>query len=152
MEYDKISFDNIKAEIESIFSLKTSDKWNLLPDDINKLAESVHIKLEWNKIDWWTSFEYGHFDVSSDQFFNTLFEQIKPSDSKVIIITDECFTDRFGYLINFKDLAEFADTTYSNVHEMDFFQPHDYIFVFPNDRLLTILHHSGYVMQFRNTT
>ena len=150
--YDKIPFDRVKAEVASIFPTATLDKWNLVPDDIHKLADSAGIKLQWNKIDWWTSFEYGHIDVSDDKFFSVLFEQIKPTDTKVIIVTDECFADQSAYYLDFKDLTEFAATTYPDIHQMEFFQPLDFIFICPSDRLLTILHHEGIVMQFKNAT
>ena len=151
MMYEKIPFDRVKAEVESIFPTATLDKWDLVPDSIHKLADNAGIKLQWNKIDWWTSFEYGHIDVSDDKFFSVLFEQVKPTDTKVIIVTDECFKDKLAYYLDFKDLIEFAATTYPDIHQMDFFQPHDFIFIFPVDRLLTILHHEGYVMQFKST-
>ena len=150
--YGKIPFDEVKAKVKSIFPTAILDNWDIAPDSIQKLADTAGIKLQWNKIDWWTSFEYGHIDVSDDQFFNTLFEQIKPADIKIIIITDDCFKDKLAYYLDFKDLTEFAATTYPNIYQMDFFQPDDIIFIFPNDKLLTILHHEGYVMQFKKTT
>ena len=152
MMYKKIPFDRVKAEVESIFSATTLDKWDLVPDDIHKLASNAGIKLQWNKIDWWHSFEYGHIDVSSDRFFSVLFEQVKPTDNKVIIVTDDCFNDKRAYELDFKDLAEFVVTIYPNIFQMNFFQPADCIFIFPIDKLLTILHHEGYVMQFKKTT
>jgi hypothetical protein len=151
MNYDKIPFDRVRAEVESIFPRSSLDKWNIVPDDIQKLAESAGVKLQWNKIDWWHSFEYGHLEVSDDNFFAVLFKQFKPNDTKVIIVTDDCFKNKLAYSLDFKDLTEFVATTYPDIHQMDFFQPFDCIFIFPNDRLLTILHHEGYAMQFKNT-
>ena len=151
MMYEKIPFDRVKAEVESIFTTTTLDKWDLVPDSIYKLADNAGVKLQWNKIDWWTSFEYGHLEVSGNKFFSVLFEQIKPSDNKVIIVTDECFKDKFAYYLDFIDIIEFIETTYPDIHQMDFFQPEDFIFIFPVDKLLTILHHEGFVMQFKKT-
>ncbi|MBX2983965.1 MAG: hypothetical protein KF843_14905 [Flavobacteriales bacterium] len=151
MTIEKISFDKVKKEIEEIFPSATSGKWDLVPEDINKLAQSSGLKLQWNSTDWWTSFERGETEVSDDKFFNVLFKKIEPTDGKVIIVTDECFTDRLAYFIDFKDLKNFSKSIYPNIHKMDFIQPLDYIFVFPSDKLLTIMNHEGYVMQFKNS-
>ncbi len=151
MMYDKIPFDRVKAEIENIFPTATLENWNLSPDDIHEFASSAGIKLKWDKIDWWTSFEYGHIDVSVDKFLYVLFKEAKPTVQKMIIVTEECFKDKLAYYLDYKNLSEFIETIYPDIHQMDFFQPHDCLFIFPNDRLLIILHHGGYVMQFKNT-
>lgn len=150
MIYNKISFDSVKAEFESIFPATSLEKWDLVPDSISKLADNSGIKLQWNKIDWWGSFESGRTEVSADEFFNVLFAQFKPTDTNLFIVTDECFKDKLAYSMNFKALKEFAGI-YPDIHQMAFFQPQDIIFAFPDERLLTVLHHEGYVMQFKNT-
>jgi hypothetical protein len=150
MPHDKIPFTAVKAEVERILSLSTTNNWDLVPDSINKLANSAGIQLQWTKIDWWSSFEYGHKDISNEAFFSVLFPLFVPKDNHVIIVTDECFEDKFAYSLNFQDLPEFVANRYPEIHQMDFFQPHDFLFIFPVDGLLIVLHHEGFVMHYQN--
>jgi hypothetical protein len=151
MPHDKIPFTAVKAEVERILSLSTTNNWELVPDSINKLANSAGIQLQWTKIDWWSSFEYGHKDISNEEFFSVLFPLFVPKDNQVIIVTDECFEDKFAYSLNFQDLPEFVANRYPEIHQMDFFQPHDFLFIFPVDGLLIVLHHEGFVMHYQNS-
>lgn len=155
MNFEEISFDEVKIEIKKIFPHATlpSERWNLTPDSIHKLAESARIKLPWQPISWWSSFETGNVEIPYDIFFNVLFEQIKPTEGKIIIVTDECFSDELAYILDYQDLEEFIIETYPTLTplKMDFFQPLDCIFIFPKEKILTILHHEGFVMQFQSS-
>lgn len=151
MIHNKISFTTVKAEVERMFNTSSLNEWDLIPDSIIKLANNAGIQLQYTKIDWWESFEYGDKEVSDEVFFNVLFHSLKPSETNVIIVTDECFEDKSAYSLNYRDLPQFVTNTYPDIHQMDFFQPHDFLFIFPVDRLLIVLHHEGYVMQFQNS-
>ncbi len=105
--------------------------------------------MKWEKIDWWASFENGNIEVDTEEFFKILFKKISPKDNKVIIVTDECFKDKLAYYINTKDVMAFSNEIYPKLHGMSFFQPLDFIFLFPNQKLLIVLHHEGAVMQFQ---
>jgi len=150
MTLKQIPLDIVKNEIEKIFPAFSLDKWHLSPDGINELAESAEVNLTWRHIKWWDKFEYGDIDVSNEEFFKILFEQIRPTKGELIVVVENHIKDKTAYCMGYHDLHEFVETIYPNIYEMDFFQPSDCIFIFPNDNLITILHHSGYVMQFKN--
>ena len=151
MNLEKIPFEKVKKEVLELFSTCFLDNWSLLPDDIDKIASSTGIKLEWDKIDWWDSFEKGNANISIDTFYHILFEKIMLFDSKAIIVTDECFIEKSAYRIDFSDMKLFLKTIYPQIHQMEFFQPQDYIFLFPNDKHLTILHHEGLITQYQKS-
>lgn len=149
MTYSKTPFDQVKLEVEKIFLPSEFTNWSFLPEDIYSLAVSAGIQPQQKKIDAWGLFENGRIDFSDDMFFNSLFEKIKLLENTVIIITDECFIDSSAYALAGKYLTEFASTTYPEIHQADFFQPSDMIFIFPDDQRLIILHHEGYVLEFK---
>lgn len=147
--YNKIPVDSVKEEVERLFPTATLDNWDLVPDDLHKLAESAGIELHWKKIDWWTTFEYGHTEIPDNLFFSILLEQIPLTDTEVLIVTDECFNDNMAYVMNLTDLKTFIETTYPELHQTDFFQPNDMLFIFPEYNQLVMLHHEGYFLQFQ---
>lgn len=150
MVFSRVPFDVVKKEIGKIFPSASLYDWNLLPEDINLLAESLGVELQWNPINWWTSFEQGEIEVSEDNFFHALFKGFKPTNNKVLIVTDECFEARSAYSVNFEDLLNFSKSIYPNIHQMDFVQPLDYIFVFPSEKYLIVINHEGFLMHFKN--
>lgn len=149
MHCTKIPFETVKATIASLFPSATLDNWNLVPGDLHKLAESAGMELQWKKIDWWIAFEYGHTEIPDNLFFSILLEHIPSTDTEVLIVTDECFNDNMAYSVNLTDLKTFIETTYPELHRMDFFQPSDLLFIFPEYNQLVMLHHEGYFLQFQ---
>lgn len=149
MSYSKISFAQVKQTIDFILGLEMPDKLSLCPDNIHKLCEQGNIRIEWTKIDWWTSFEYGHLDVSDKQFFDLLFVGLSSCASKLIMVTDECFKDKSAYVTTLEGFLDFADHTYSDIHNMSPFQPQDVIFLLPEEKYIIMLHHEGYFTQIK---
>lgn len=148
MNYSKISFDEIRAEIEKIFPGSRMHPKYLDPISIIVCAESVGIKLPMRQFEGWDLFEYGHWDLSDEDFFVQLFNTIDPKFGETIVVTDECFKDRLGYKIQERYFLEFVKEVYPELHNQDFFQPLDVIFVFPEVKSLTCIHHEGKIIEY----
>ena len=139
-----IDFKYVKQIIEKIFSVEEAiDNWHLIPNDISRIALKSGKVLKWQSIPKWDLFETGDLEIPDKEFLQFLFHSSPISDMPVIIITDECFAQKKGFLLNFKDIEQFISKEYPDSYEMDFFQPFDYIFVFPNLQKLVLLHHEG---------
>ena len=139
----RISLEAIKNTCKTIFQIE-SEQFHLTP---SSLALALGKKpIDWKVIPHWQEFEYGKKDISDEELFKTLFIK-KPKSESLFIVTDETYKEGFGYLINYSDLTEFAQVTYSTLHESSFVQPLDIVFFSLEDKLLTLLHHEGKHLQ-----
>jgi hypothetical protein len=151
MIYEKVSFGELKAQIQSTFLVPIGLKWDLVPHSFHEIALAEGVELAWIKLEQWTAFEYGHLEVSPQEFLHILFKTIQPApEERVAIVTDECFRERMGYKVQYKDLLEFIEEIYPEIYQMDFFQPFDVLFYCHESKLMTILHHDGYYVQYQN--
>lgn len=148
MNYSGISFDEVRTEIERIFPGSQMHPKYLDPSSIINCAQSVGIKLPMRQFKDWESFEYGHLDLSDEDFFIQLFNTTEPKFGQTIVVTDPCFADKLGYKIQEGYLLEFVKEVYSELHDEEFFQPLDIIFVFPDVKSLTCLHHEGWIIEY----
>lgn len=142
-----IPFNNIRKAIEEIFPNRMEIHWHLTPNDIHQLARSSDIDLQWVALDWWHGYEYGLKEYDDEFIIAEVFREYKPEKGRTLVVTDECFKDQLGFEFDFEDLSNFIEE-YEDYYNMGFFQPLDCIFVFPEEGLLTILHHEGYRMQY----
>ena len=147
MNFKKIPFTDIKELLGRIF--KASRPVEILPDPIHTAALTSGIELEWNHSDWWDQFELDDDELSDEEILSLLFEEHKPIQGNVIIVTDECFKLKEGYILPVQDLLNFIENIYPEIHHMGFFQPSDTIFIHPDDCVITIMNHEGYRMQYR---
>src|SRR5690349_17576348 len=109
MEYKRISFTVVKQIIEEIFLCQRNKDWHLIPDPIHMLARDSGIKLQWTPIPRWTSFEYGDRVAHPQEFLDLLFKNDnEPVGESLLIVTDECFEERLGFIVRYEDLLEFA--------------------------------------------
>lgn len=145
--FKKISFEKAKDSIERIFG-STSESWELVPDDIHRLALSAGLSLNWTEVKDWADFEYGTNYPSDNFFIETIFKEIKPN-GLVYIVTDECFEDRQAYEVETIELDRFIAETYPEIYCMEFFQPADYIFICPSIQMIGMLHHEGLVTKYQ---
>lgn len=145
IHFKKIPFDTVKSVISNMISDNALQNWHLLPDDLFQLMKRHNFSPKLQKIDWWEAFEYGYKEIPDEQFISLLFQTIEQKEEKLLIVTDECFKDKMAYEINFSDLTVFIDAVYPEIHQMEFFQPHDLIFVFPESNCLITLHHEGFI-------
>ena len=147
-EVQLIDFEKIKEEILEIFPSAYLDDWDLIPDLIHRLAATQGIDLIWREVPNWTDFEAGRIDFSEDEFLEFAFYRNKPK-GQVFMVTDNCFKNRKAYGLNSGYLLDFV----SNIDEIDgeisFVQPSDYVFVNPEQKLVTLIHHEGQVTQYR---
>ena len=145
--YRKIPFERVKDSIEQIFQCSKANRWELVPDQVQGLADAAGVKLEWTPIEGWTDFEYGRLVHENSSLLNSIFKEIKPS-GQIIIVTDECFNGHEAYQVVTHDLEDFISKVYPKIHGMDFFQPMDYLFICPDIKMIAILHHEGQVTQY----
>jgi len=124
------------------------NKKYLDPISIIKCAESVGINIPMKPFDNWDSYEYGNLDISDEEFLIKLFSSTEPKFGRTIIITDVCFKDNHGYIIEEGCLYNFVDEIYPEIHNEGFFQPLDIIFIFPEIKSLVILYHEGLIIEY----
>lgn len=153
VHFERVSFDEIVAAIRRIFPIPGGSEFGLSPDSISSYFDSGGIRLDWQPIPDWSSYEYGHRDISVEDFIRLLFSPRRPAaDERVFAVTDECIWEsrHQGFSVRFGDLAVFARDVYPTImsRPMDFFQPSDTIFFAEQSKLLVMLHHEGHKTQF----
>ena len=79
-----------------------------------------------------------------------MFESIKPLSSPIIIVTDECFLQEKAFVVDLIEIENFIINDYPKMFGMDFFQPSDYLFIFPTQNQLIMLHHDGFITKLQS--
>jgi hypothetical protein len=149
MNINEISFDCFRKQLIESFKLKHDlGSFMLNPDGLCKVFEISEKTLELVSIPDWEEFECGTKDISYEDFIKLLFKENYRRNGTLYVITDECFKNKVAYAIDFFDLEEFIMVEYFGLHQMCFFQPEDIIFFSPNEKILSILHHSGVIGYF----
>ena len=98
---------------------------------------------QWIAIPNWSSFEQGDvdFDVSQlTHLFAVLDFDYACCD--LIVVTDQEWADKQGFLIQGNDLATFINW-YEEYRQMDFWQPLDYVFFNRSTGEWVLIHHEG---------
>jgi hypothetical protein len=152
MVLDKITEDEIKKAIGALFPNAVKSIWYLDPDSIHSLAESSGVNLVWKKIGWWNIFDRGHHNeiISYEKFCESIFTKTKSENESVWVVLDPSyFNEDFAYSIKFKDLKTFVEVAFPQIYNLDFVEPFDYIFYFPADKHLVMIHHHGEVTDFQ---
>lgn len=140
MNYSKVPFKTVQAEIKRIFNCGHSPKeLNLTPDEISRLAELNGIELKWTPIFNWDNEDY---NFSDEEFFEIAFLKNFTSE-RIFLITDECFNDKMAFFVAPVDLIPFIEHVYNGEFKMEFPQPSDFIFIQPATNLITMIHHEG---------
>lgn len=146
--FEKISFKGVKLLIKNILNVQNSSNFSLTHDSISTFAEKNGIIFNWKPIDNWDDFEYGNCDYSTSEFLRIAFESI-PENSNIIIVTDECFDDsNEAYIINSNELTLFTEEYYPEKYNTDFAEPFDFIFIIPDRKIISIIHHEGVSTQY----
>ncbi|MCH2200286.1 MAG: hypothetical protein MK081_16070 [Flavobacteriales bacterium] len=145
----RISFSEVKTILEQVLGLPKGDSFDLIPSQIHRKALDSDIVLQWKVLDNWLDFENGDIELSDSFLIESIFHKIQPK-GPVYIVTDECFSERLAYVIESSNLDKFVSEVYHEIHQIEFFQPMDYIFLCPEIQLLSMLHHEGQVTQYQN--
>ncbi|MEO7533664.1 MAG: hypothetical protein ABIU30_07460 [Ferruginibacter sp.] len=146
MIYEKLRLAMVELEIKKIFGNDNNgQKLNLTPDSIGEFAEQSGVRLKWRPIiNWLECFQFNSYEYSDEDFLQIAFAKVKPSNGKTIVVTDECFQDNMAFLITqFKDMIYFMEHEYPRLFNMQFPQPSDFIFIQPQIKLITMIHHEG---------
>jgi hypothetical protein len=145
---ERIDFETVKKDISQIFASACLDNWDLIPDSIHHLAATQGIDLNWKNIANWTDFEEGRIDFEEADFLEFAFYSYKP-EGLVYLVTNNCFKSRDAYSIDSRDLLDFVKTIDELEGEVTFVQPMDYVFINPERKLVTLIHHEGQVTQYK---
>ena len=148
MEYERISFDKVRKVINQIIGYEPEDSYELIPNEIFCVIEETGIILEGQQINGWTDLENGKKDLTTTELLAQTNIPLH-SDSKTIVVTEECFKDKKAYVVLSSDLVDFADNVYPDLHEMDFVQPFDIILINPDRKIISMIHHEGILMEYK---
>ncbi len=147
MVYKKIALDHVKGSFFQFLSddlSKSKDDFQLVPEQILRLAKKNKFKIENNYIPDWHKFEYGHLSWGEHMLFHTIFKDIDYMRMKdCILVTDPCFSLQYAFSIPASYLWDFAQNDYVDLTGDDFVEPQDYLLLFPDEKLLIIIHHEG---------
>lgn len=147
MIYKRIPFKMVELEVKKIFGNQIDERQlNLVPNSIDDFANDSGVHLKWRPIKrWFECFELGTYEYSDEDFLEIAFAKVKPSNGLTIIITDECFRDNMAFSIPyFKNIIYFMENEYPILFNMQFAQPSDFIFIQPEIKLITMIHHEGF--------
>jgi hypothetical protein len=145
---ERIKLETIKNEIQDIFPSASLDNWDLIPDSIHQLAASQGTDLHWDSISNWEEFEEGKIDFEEEEFLNLAFYKYKPQ-GQIYVVTDNCFKAREAYVLDSNELLDFVRNIGQLENEIPFVQPLDYVFINPEQKLITLIHHEGQVTQHK---
>jgi hypothetical protein len=151
VQFERPSFDEITAVIRRTFPMPGSPAITFTPASFNTYFAAGGVRLDWQRIPDWESYERGQRNITDEQFMALLFSPKTPIvDESVFIITDECFREQRGFRVRFKELLAFAQKDYPQLWQSHahFFQPLDMIFLAEQSRLLVLLHHEGQRTQY----
>ena len=154
MNFEKIHHEQVKKLIEELFHIAPKTKWALQPEAIVKLAASAGVRLEWRDLGWEAIFETeeGYQERTFERFKNTLFAHYEPGNGPVVITPDISFIKQdFSFLIDSRDLEEFVNETFPGMYNVDFIEPIDYVFYFPEDKYLILIHHHDEIAEYRSS-
>jgi hypothetical protein len=146
---ERIKFETIKKEIQDIFPSASLDDWDLIPDSIHQLAATQGTDLHWEIISNWEEFEEGQIDFEEEDFLNLAFHKHKPQ-GRIYLVTETCFKTREAYGLDSNELLGFVRNIDKLDNEIPFVQPLDYVFINPEQKLITLIHHEGQVTQYKS--
>jgi len=132
--------------LRKIFPPSPYPSLTLNPDAIHRYAEQAGKTLEWEPCEWWEGFGLNKY--SDAEIMDFILGPYKLESGDAIIVTDECWPDQEAYVVASERILEFIEEDYSEMHNMEFFQPSDTIFLFPSQSLLIVLHHEGCVARY----
>lgn len=145
---ERIKFEAVKKKVQEIFSNAFLENWDLIPSSIHQLAATQGTHLDWKKVPNWTDFEEARRDFEEDEFLKLAFYKHKP-EGLIYLVTDYCFKTREAYGVDSKHLLNFVKNIDQLENEFQFVQPMDYVFINPDQKLITLIHHEGLVTQYK---
>ncbi|RAV98073.1 hypothetical protein [Pseudochryseolinea flava] len=145
---ERIKFGTIKKEIQDIFPSANLENWDLIPESIHQLAASQGTDLQWERISNWIEFEEGQLEFEEEEFLSLAFYKHKPR-GQIYLVTDSCFKTREAYRVDSDQLVDFVRNIDQVENEIPFVQPSDYVFINPEQKLVTLIHHEGQVTQYK---
>ena len=146
MTYEKLPLEVAELNVKEIFGHDNNGlHLNLTPDSIGKFAEQSGVHLKWRPIvNWLECFQFNTYEYSDEDFLEIAFAKVKPSSGKTLIVTNESLRDNMIFSITyFKDMINFMENEYPRLFNMQFAQPSDFIFLQPEIKLITMIHHEG---------
>src|SRR5690606_10992108 len=96
----------------------------------------------------WPEFEEGQIDFEEEHFLDLAFYKHKPQ-GQIYLVTDSCFKTREAYSVDSGKLLDFVRNIDQVENEVPFVQPSDYVFINPEQKLITLIHHEGQVTQYK---
>ncbi|GGD72892.1 hypothetical protein GCM10011514_41220 [Emticicia aquatilis] len=139
--YSKIPFQQVIKQIGEEFFNDENPKFILTPDSI---CYYYNLNCKWIDIVNWEAFNFNSdFDFENKDLEN-LFQSLNFSyeNSNLIIITNEEWKDKKEAFKTGINLFEFIEW-YENYRNVNFYQPHDYIFYSLNNSEILFIHHEG---------
>ena len=108
------------------------------------------VKVDFKPIKEWHLIEHGGKEYRELKE-ETILEYIIDQSLKgpFIVITDECFPEKFAYYINGENLLKFIKEEYPKIYNMDFFQPSDLVILSIGEKYIGMIHHEGYYCRYK---
>ncbi|MBC9914052.1 hypothetical protein [Chitinophaga varians] len=142
MRFEQLTFDAVQALLRStIIPVAGRKKFDFLPDTIWDHAKASGCDIVARQIENW---EIHDFD--ENDFLRLITEKYTfDAGTRVIFISDECFPDKAAFVFTLSDYLTFV-AYFEEQFNRAFFQPSDYILIFPDERKLVMIHHEGYLI------
>ena len=147
MDIEQITFHETKKLICEIIGYQPKEDFHLIPNDIFLIIQESGVTLRNIPIRGWHTFEYGDNELSLEVILSETKLNLTLT-SPLIIITDDCFKEKKAYKISSKDLFEFSEDVYYELHGMDLLQPFDLIFIQPETNTICMIHHDGFLFEY----
>ncbi|HEX9058738.1 MAG TPA: hypothetical protein VF941_01010 [Clostridia bacterium] len=153
MFFSKIDINEVKKMIIRCFDLDEGFTGvTLTPDRIHKVFMDADIALKWEPIPNWKMYESGEFELSDDELIWSMLKRHNLESGLLYIINDLAspnYFDKSAFMISYDHVEEFVKFEYFELFKRCFFGKGDIIFFKPDDKFISILHHSGYMTTYR---
>lgn len=151
MAFKEVTFKYVEEVLGSfVFHKEYKSRLDFLPNTICDWALKSAYQVDIEPIENWTDFEEGILDFSEEYFWNLIRKKYAFAlDSRLIFISDECFRSKTAFDFQLKDYIDFVDY-YEGRFPGSFFQPADYILIFPELSKIVMIYHEGKLVYVSN--
>ncbi len=147
MDFEQLSFEAVQKILQSaVVPSAGAEKFHFLPDVIWERAEISGCNIYSEIIGNWEIHDFDEHDFLYLIRKNYAFED----SSRVIFIADECFVDKMAFVFLLEGYFDFV-AYFEARFNMCFFQPSDYILIFPDEAKVVMIHHEGHLVYISKT-
>lgn len=141
-----IPLKEVKSIVLDMFCLPKDAEFKLTASGLNSLAQAHDITVHWQEIDLWKYIEWGNVDFDMEMLETALY--FKYNCSSDILLIDNSLNPIVGFQVKCNGLESF-ENQYIKKFDSRFSGDYNYLFINPQQRLVSGVHPWGDASQFQ---